>query len=1198
MRIAPRLAIGLCLLFALLPFLPALAGSPPPVTWRMRVVLPAVLDAGEVARAFQDEGIDVAAVNRERGVLEVIGGEDLRLRLAARGWRPEILETYGPSTDAGSRSLDQYMEPSEIAARLEQLEAAHPEIAKRFAYATTHEGRTAWAMKISDNVDAEEDEPAILFVAQHHAREVMTPEVAMDMIERLLDGYGVDPEITRWVDDYEIWVLPCHNPDGSDYVFHHDNMWRKNRRDNGDGTFGVDPNRNYPFQWGGTVCNGSSGSTSSETYRGPSAGSEPITAGIMDLARQHRPVYAVSWHTYSELVLHSYGCDGELPGRPDLLLIRELAGELAAKMVSDDREHWYEFGSAAELLYEVDGEWGDWFYAELGVPNVTFELNASAQGFQPDYDQWRDDTVQRARAGWKYFLRRMEKSRVTGHVTDACTGAPLEATVGLSEQVLPNGETERTSEPGFGRFDIPVLPGSYHVEASLAGYRGQQWPVEVAFAPVSREIRLVPEGSQAIALSRVDVLDGGEGDGDGRLDPGETVDLSIEAYATGEAVTGATVSVSCDDPYVTVLDGSATIGDIAAGERRANPADDPVTLRIAPDAPEGHEVTLHVAFSAVEELCSAAEDRELTVTKGVRACPAVEETMDEDPGWEIDNGGAADGWEFGHPDTTGGPSGCATGDTCYGTNLDGNYGSNGRFELTAGPYDLSTLTDPELRFARWLTTETGFDIARVLVRAGSDGDWQEAWSGFGRDAEWVETRYDLSPYVDRDEEVWIRFELETDGATTRAGFYVDDFRICGEELPGPGGRLKYRDHAVDDSDPAYGNGNGRWDEGETITLEVQVINTSDQDARAVSGVLSTDTPGVTIRNRVADWPDVASGGTGWSLAPHFTVTAESGCGTEVTFELEMRWNDGSTSTSTFTVPIGVVIHEDVLLDDFEEDRGWTAGGDAHDGLFVREDPHGVDDTSVGPVQPEDDHTEFPGELCWVTGNPVPGPGFAPEDGDVDIGTAFIESPTFDGTGEGTLYLEFARWFHRTKLNPLDEADYKLEVSNDGGATWTEVEKLETSASAWQVVRFDLDQFVPRSSNMKLRFSARELKRQPGDPLVELLIDDVHAWREKEECDPFTPTEDLPPNPVGNTVRVTRRRFDVRLEWTAPSTDADHGPARFFPVWRSGRPDGGFDEVGSPTATFHVDVDAGGPSSGTYFYLVSAENAAGDSGEAP
>ncbi len=168
--------------------------------------------------------------------------------------------------------------------RLRQIADAYPAIAQvvdlTAAYNTppTVEGRHIFALKISDNVSVDEDEPAMLVAAAHHAREISTPVIALETADRLTAGYDVDPRITDAVNGHEIWIAPVWNPDGYNYVFTTNNLWRKNRRVFSSGV-GVDQNRNYEQAWG-TSCAGST-SVGSETYKGPSAASEAETRTMM-----------------------------------------------------------------------------------------------------------------------------------------------------------------------------------------------------------------------------------------------------------------------------------------------------------------------------------------------------------------------------------------------------------------------------------------------------------------------------------------------------------------------------------------------------------------------------------------------------------------------------------------------------------------------------------------------------------------------------------------------------------------------------------------------------------------------------------------------------------------------------------------------------------------------------------------------------
>ncbi len=402
---------------------------------------------------------------------------------------------------------------------------------------------------------------------------------------------------------------------------------------------------------------------------------------------------------------------------------------------------------------------------------------------------------------------------------------------------------------------------------------------------------------------------------------------------------------------------------------------------------------------------------------------------------------------------------------------------------------------------------------------------------------------------------------------------------------------------VDDGET--GNGNGVADPGETVRLVVTLRNDGDETATGIEGKLSSAEASVTVHDDLVTWPDLAPGEEAAGDPPGFSATIDAPCGATVGFRLLVRRQGGRSDVIVFPVRVGEVSEVPVFSDDFEADAGWTTGGDAHDGQFVRADPHGVTDDFSGVCQPEDDHTAD-GTKCWVTGNPPVEPGHDPHEGEVDVGSTWITSPPFDGTGEGTLVLRFARFVHRTGVTQLNEAWVRVLASNDDGANWTPVERRDTTAPWWEVREVDLSPVLEPTAAMRVRFEAHETLRTPGDPLLECLVDDVEVFRRIATCDDWQPAAEDPPNPVGSTLRVAREPGAVVLTWDAPPADEAHDPARTYPVWRSDNPAGGFGRVAEPMATRWEDWDAMGDLLRVPLlcWEVSARNDGGDSGEAP
>jgi hypothetical protein len=130
----------------------------------------------------------------------------------------------------------------------------------------------------------------VFAIGSSHAREYTPAETLIRWAEALIAGYGTDPDIT-WILDYnEIHILPHANPDGRVWDENRRDLWRKNRNsERCKNTFGVDLNRNFPFNHGYDNA-GSSGNSCHETYRGTAAGSESETQAIMAYAKALFPV--------------------------------------------------------------------------------------------------------------------------------------------------------------------------------------------------------------------------------------------------------------------------------------------------------------------------------------------------------------------------------------------------------------------------------------------------------------------------------------------------------------------------------------------------------------------------------------------------------------------------------------------------------------------------------------------------------------------------------------------------------------------------------------------------------------------------------------------------------------------------------------------------------------------------------------------
>ncbi|MBN1825687.1 MAG: immune inhibitor A [Candidatus Eisenbacteria bacterium] len=317
----------------------------------------------EAIRDLLRENRDVADYRPDTG-LTLVANEAELAEFAARGIRYEVLRedlgaALGALFEPETRALDAaYHTYAEIDAAFDSLVALYPTLAERHDLGDSWEARDIFALKISDNVSLDEGEPEAMIMGCHHAREIISVEMPYLFAEYLLDNYGTDSLVTALVDEREIWIVPMINPDGHQYVVDVGD-WRKNRRNNGDGTYGVDLNRNWPYMWGLDDV-GSSPNTYSETYRGPSAGSEPELQALMTLFQAKEFATCLSFHSHGRMYLYPWGYASIQTEDDDAFAA--IGDSLAA-------HNDYDPGSTyTGLIYLTNGGSDDWAYGDSTKP--------------------------------------------------------------------------------------------------------------------------------------------------------------------------------------------------------------------------------------------------------------------------------------------------------------------------------------------------------------------------------------------------------------------------------------------------------------------------------------------------------------------------------------------------------------------------------------------------------------------------------------------------------------------------------------------------------------------------------------------------------------------------------------------------------------------------------------------------------------
>ena len=289
----------------------------------------------------------------------------------------------------GSGSMGGYWTLAEVKMKLDDLVASDTQdlIADKLdTLGTTVKGRPIWGLRIAKPILGPDTRPVVFYNALTHAREPEGMQALFYFVDDLLARYGSDPVATYLLEHRIIYIVPVVNPDG--YVQNQTTnpggggMWRKNLRDNDlsgtvTGGDGVDLNRNYGYQWGLDNM-GSSGSMSSDTYRGPSAFSEPETQAERDIVVALQPKTGLSFHTYSDLILNPWGYT--VSAAPDSNTFYEWNDDMSLG-------NGYTTGQATRVLYSVNGEFNDWTYGDTVLKPRAYtwtpEVGGPGDGFWP-----------------------------------------------------------------------------------------------------------------------------------------------------------------------------------------------------------------------------------------------------------------------------------------------------------------------------------------------------------------------------------------------------------------------------------------------------------------------------------------------------------------------------------------------------------------------------------------------------------------------------------------------------------------------------------------------------------------------------------------------------------------------------------------------------------------------------------------------
>ncbi len=441
--------------------------------WMVGLSQPAHADGffdRQPAEIIFDDSSDLSELTSLNLIIGSVEGRTARVFLTPEEFdrvRSRGLTVQWLSTQDERRKLAEVGYPSynEVTAQLKAYAEARPDICIMESAGQSIQGRELWWLKITDRVMEKENEPEVHFIAAMHGDEPLGAVLSLRLIDYLISRYGLDEQVTRLIDETEIWIMPVMNPDGME----------AGSRFN---AAGVDLNRDFPDPV--------------HDLAAVADGRQPETVAVMKWAQAHTPVLAANFHSGALLVNYPWDSDWDednafdYEAAPDDVLFRFIAGVYSSNNPIIMSGPFLQGISNGSAWYPIRGGMQDWLYYYHGCLAVTVELSQEDYPDPSAFDEhWE--------ANRNAMLAYMELARmgIHGIVTDAETGEPLQA------QIRVDGiDTIMHSDPDFGDYHRMLLPGEYIIQFTADGYRTAAHSVVVnTDAPSVLDVKLVPLNS-------------------------------------------------------------------------------------------------------------------------------------------------------------------------------------------------------------------------------------------------------------------------------------------------------------------------------------------------------------------------------------------------------------------------------------------------------------------------------------------------------------------------------------------------------------------------------------------------------------------------------------------------------------------------------------------------------------------------------
>lgn len=276
---------------------------------------------------------------------------------------------------------NQYKSYSETCEYLYKLEKENPDLVKVRSIGKTWENRDILLATVTFDVQNSGKKPAMLYTGTIHAREWIGNELAIKFLEYIVENKDFDPKLSHTLDRTTLYIVPCLNPDGFEYSRNHFSFWRKNRRVNGDGTIGVDLNRNF------SVGFKKNNNTTSNVYCGPEPFSEPETRSIKEFVDEHDNItMALDYHSQGNVFFpaHKFKHEKEIDGTD----LNTLCANMSSQIFKvTGRKYGIHRGKPPASL--ISGSGREYYYSK-GIIAVVVEVGTRNI---PDYMQNMTESV-------------------------------------------------------------------------------------------------------------------------------------------------------------------------------------------------------------------------------------------------------------------------------------------------------------------------------------------------------------------------------------------------------------------------------------------------------------------------------------------------------------------------------------------------------------------------------------------------------------------------------------------------------------------------------------------------------------------------------------------------------------------------------------------------------------------------------------